>query len=127
MGWVHRYKHRGAVLALIALALQIALTFGHVHLRGLAGGSQRAIAEQIRLAHAPPQAPTQNPSDNDDYCAICASIFLASSAFAPPPQLLVPANFQRVEHWLNAASLVAQPPRLAFRSRAPPTAKVRSS
>ena len=61
MGWVHRYKHRGAVLALIALALQIALTFGHVHLRGLAGGSQRAIAEQIRLAHAPPQAPTQNP------------------------------------------------------------------
>jgi aryl carrier-like protein len=29
MGWVHRYKHRGAVLALTALALQIALTFGH--------------------------------------------------------------------------------------------------
>ena len=96
MGWVHRYKHRGAVLALIALALQIALTFGHVQLRGLAGGSQRAIAEQIRLAHA-------------------------------PPQLLVPANFQRVEHWLNAASLIAKPPRLAFRSRAPPTANVRSS
>ena len=120
-GWAG-FKHRGAVLALTALALQIALTFGHVHLRGLPGGSQRAIAEQIRLAHAPPQAPTQNPSDNNDHCAICASIFLASSAFAPPPQLLVPANFQRVEHWLNAASLVAQPPRLAFRSRAPPTA-----
>ena len=121
MGWVHRHKHRGAVLALIALALQIALTFGHVHLRGLAGGSPNAIAEQVRLAHIPPQAPAQYPVDHDDYCSICASIFLASSAFAPaPPQLLVLADFQRIEHWLTAASPFAEPLRLAFRSRAPP-------
>lgn len=121
MGWVHRHKHRGAVLALIALALQIALTFGHVHQRGLAGGSSNAIAKQVRLAHTSPQAPAQHPSDRDDYCATCASIFLASSAFAPaPPQLLVPADFQRVEHWLKAASPFVEPLRLAFRSRAPP-------
>ena len=36
MSWVCRHKRYGAVLALIALALQIALTFGHVHLRGVA-------------------------------------------------------------------------------------------
>ena len=36
MGWVRRHRRHGAVLALIALALQIALTFGHVHLRGVA-------------------------------------------------------------------------------------------
>jgi hypothetical protein len=123
MGWVHRHKQCGAVLALIALALQIALTFGHVHLRGLAGGSPVAIAEQVRLAHTVPQAPTQHPSDDDNYCAVCASIFLASSAFAPaPPQLLVPANFQRVEHCFNAARSLAESLRLAFRSRAPPVA-----
>ena len=123
MGWVHRHKHRGAVLALIALALQIALTFGHVHLRGLAGGSHAVIAGQASLAHPPLQAPAQSPSDDDDYCAICASIFLASSAFAPaPPQLLVPANFQRVEHCFNAARPLAESLRLAFRSRAPPVA-----
>jgi len=121
MGFVHRHKHRGAVLALIALTLQIALTFGHVHLRGLAGTSHAAIAAQVKLAHTPPQAPAQNPGADDDYCAICASIFLASSAFAStPPQLFVPANCQRVEHSFNAASFVAEPPRLAFRSRAPP-------
>ena len=36
VSWVCRHKRYGAVLALIALALQIALTFGHVHLRGVA-------------------------------------------------------------------------------------------
>jgi hypothetical protein len=123
MGWVHRHKHHGAVLALIALALQIALTFGHVHLRGLAGGSHGLIAQQVRLALVPGQLPAQHPGDADDYCAICASIFLASSAFAAsPPQLVVPANFRRIEHPLDAASPVIQPLRLAFRSRAPPVA-----
>jgi len=123
MGWVHRHKRRGAVLALVALGLQIALTVGHVHLRGPATGSHAAIAQLVRLAHTPPPAPIQNPGNDDDYCAICASIFLASSAFAPaPPQLLVPANFQRVEHCFNAARPRAERPRLAFRSRAPPTA-----
>jgi hypothetical protein len=123
MGWVHRHKHRGAVLALIALALQIALTFGHVHLRGLVGDSHAAIAQQVRLAHTPQQTPAQAPADNDDYCAICASIFLASSAFAPaPPQLLVPASFQRVELCFIATPPLTEPPRLAFRSRAPPAA-----
>ena len=123
MGWVCRHKRHGAVLALIALALQIALTFGHVHVRGVAGGSHGALAEQVRLAHPPPQAPAQNRGDDDDYCAICASIFLASSAFAPaPPQLLVPSNFQQVEHSLKSTRPLADSLRLAFRSRAPPLA-----
>jgi hypothetical protein len=116
MGFICRHKRHGAVLALIALALQIVLAFGHVHLRGLGGGSRFAIARQAPLAHAPLQAPAQTPSDDDDYCAICASIFLASSAFAPaPPQLLVPANFCSVEHCFNAARALAESLRLAFR------------
>jgi hypothetical protein len=123
MGWVHRHKHSGAVLALIALALQIAVGFSHVHLHGLGGNSHAPIAKLTRLAHTPPQTPAQTPTDDDDYCAICASIFLASSAFAPaPPQLLVPVNFERVELCFDTASPLAEPPRLAFRSRAPPVA-----
>jgi hypothetical protein len=110
------------MLALIALALQVVLTFGHVHLRGLGGSSHRVIAGQASLAHLPLQAPAQIPSD-DDYCAICASIFLASSAFAPAPlQLLVPASFRRIERYFNAAQPLAEQLRLAFRSRAPPVA-----
>ncbi len=123
MGWVHRHKRHGATLALIALALQIAVAFGHVHLHGLSGSAHAAIAKQATLAHAPAQTPAQNRGNDDDYCAICASIFLASSAFAPaPPQLCVPSNFERVEHCFDMARPLAEPPRLAFRSRAPPTA-----
>jgi hypothetical protein len=122
MGWVHRHRHRGAVLALIALALQITLTFGHVHLRRPSGGSH-VMAEQARLARTAPQMPAQHPGDDDDYCAICASIFLASSAFAPaPPQLLLPVNFESVEHFLDSVQALSESPRLAFRSRAPPVA-----
>ena len=123
MSWVQHHRRHCAVLALVALALQIVLAFGHVHLRGLGGNSHPIIARQASLAHPPLQAPAQIPSDDDDYCAICASIFLASSAFTPaPPQLLVPANFQRVEHCFNAACPHAESLRLAFRSRAPPVA-----
>jgi hypothetical protein len=121
MGWINRHRQSGVVLALIALALQIVLTFGHVHLHGLNGGSHRVVVGQAALAHSPLQAPAPIPVDNDDYCAICASIFLASSAFTPaPPPLLVPANFERVEHSFCAAQPLAEPLRLAFRSRAPP-------
>jgi hypothetical protein len=127
MGWVQRNKRHGALLAFAAVVLQIALAFGHVHLnaRWLTGESRLATAAQHHgsLAQSLPQPPAQNPGDDDDYCPICASIFLASSASAPaPPQLLVPANLQRVEHSFDAARPLTEPRRLAFRSRAPPVA-----
>jgi hypothetical protein len=122
MGWVQRNKRHGALPALAALVLQIVLSFGHVHLHGVAR-SPHASAQHVALADTKSHAPVQIPADNDDYCAICASIFLASSAFAPaPPQLLVPANFQRVEQSLKSARPLADSLRLAFRSRAPPVA-----
>ena len=123
MGWVRRHRRHGAVLALIALALQIAVAFGHVHLPALAQNLHATSVQRAALANTKSHAPAQIPADSDDYCAICASIFLASSAFTPaPPQLLVPANFQRVEHCFNAACPHAESLRLAFRSRAPPAA-----
>jgi hypothetical protein len=120
MGWVWLHRRHGALLALIALALQIVVAFGHVHLQN---SHATSAARRAVLADAKSNVPAQIPADNDDYCAICASIFLASSAFAPPPpQLLVPTNFQRVGHCFNAARSLAESLRLAFRSRAPPVA-----
>ena len=139
MGWVHRHKRRGALLALAALALQITLAFGHVHLDGvhlkdahlnnahpnMVGGSRLATAapHYSTFAQASPQAPAQIPADDDDYCAICASIFLVSTSFASaPPALPVPAGFHRIEHSFYNAQCCAEPRRFAFQSRGPPAA-----
>ena len=131
MNFVHRHKRLGALVALAALALQITLAFGHVHLndlhlRGVTGGSRgTAFAPgQPTLAQTSPQAPGQNSNDDDDYCAICASIFLVSNSFASaPPVLPVPIGFQRIEHSFDHAHGATEPRRrLAFQSRAPPAA-----
>jgi hypothetical protein len=123
MGWVWLHRRHGAVLALIALALQIVVAFGHVHLHALAPSPHATSAQRAVLADNKSHTPAQIPADNDDYCAICASIFLASSAFAPaPPPLPLPTKFQRIEHAFAVAGECIEPLRLAFRSRAPPVA-----
>jgi hypothetical protein len=126
MGWVHRHKRRGALFALAALALQISVSFGHVHLDGIVRtASHAAIAgtHNVALVQATPQLPAQNPGDDDDYCAICASIFLVSTSFvSEPPKLPVPDVFWRIEPSFAAARGIVEPCRVAFRSRAPPAA-----
>jgi hypothetical protein len=123
MGWIDRHKRCGTVLALVALALQIVLGFDHVHLHGLAHHSHAPLAQHSATTQPASRGPAQNRGGDDDYCAICASIFLASSAFAPtPPQLPLPAGFQRVGHSFDAAQPLIETLRLAFRSRAPPVA-----
>lgn len=44
MRWVHRYRRHGAYLALVALALQIVLSFGHVDLGGIIGPTHLTLA-----------------------------------------------------------------------------------
>jgi hypothetical protein len=126
MGWVHSHRRHGAVFALLALALQIAVSFGHVHLDGVVRAAPHAAIagpHKIALAQALPQAPAQNPGDDDDYCAICASIFLVSTSFvSEPPKLPMPGRFQRITHSISIARSIAAPRRFAFQSRAPPAA-----
>jgi hypothetical protein len=117
----------GAHLALFALAFQLAVSFGHVHLERIAPVSAGASA----LAGAPPStddltAPS-NPGGRehpaDDYCPICTLIHLAGALVpAEVPSLPLPAVFGRLR--LEAAAefdLTASHAAL-FRARAPPIA-----
>lgn len=126
MGWVRCHKRRGAWVAFAALALQIVVSFGHVHLHGIAGTASHhgvAASHNARLALVSQQGPVQNTGDDDDYCAICASIFLVSTSFvSAPPPLPVPVGFERIEHSFSVARGVVAPRRFAFQSRAPPAA-----
>lgn len=122
MGWVHRYRRCGAYLALAALWLQIAISFGHVDLDGAVIGDHVALGASHKIvvaAKTPQQTPAQN--NDDGYCPICASIFLVSTSFvSTAPTLPVPDGFQGMVHSVAVAHGISPPLRLAFRSRAPP-------
>jgi hypothetical protein len=110
-------------LALAAMTLQLVLSFGHIHLEKFASGS--AIASMAASkAPSSQQNPAQHPANEaDDYCAICATIHLASSSFLPDAPLLpVPFASRTIEHFGNFTFIFISPQRAAFQSRAPPLA-----
>jgi len=108
-------------MALAALALQLVLSFGHVHLPGV---RRPALAVSGSAAQASPLGAPQPGNDaDDDYCAICATIFLAANSFLPPaPQLPVPFVSRPIEHFAPVAVDFIVPRRAPFQSRAPPLA-----
>jgi hypothetical protein len=105
------------------MALQLVLSFGHLHLEKLASASG---VTSVGAAKAPSsqQNPAQHPAkEADDFCAICATIHLASSSFLPDaPLLLVPFASRTIEHFSYFAFVFISPQRAAFQSRAPPIA-----
>jgi hypothetical protein len=124
MRWVRRTKRRwSSWLALAAMALQLVLSFGHIHLEQLASGS--AIASVVASkASTSQQDPAQHPANEaDDFCAICATIHLASLTFLPDAPLLpVPFASRTIEHFGHFTFVFISPQRAAFQSRAPPLA-----
>lgn len=124
MRWL-RYDGRfGTWLALFALAIQFAVSFGHVHLEGIARSDPARFASAA-VGHASQSlvAPQPGTSGEDDYCPICASVYLTAHSFVPAaPVLPVPAVSNLVEHFKHNAPDFAVPRRLAFQSRAPPLA-----
>jgi hypothetical protein len=123
MRWLRYDRRIGSWLALAALAVQLALSFGHVH----PGAVQRfdpSVAGLGQEAHAAKPLPAQQPGeDGNDYCAICASIYLAANSFVPvAPQLPVPSISHRIERFDPGTPAFIASRRLAFQSRAPPLA-----
>jgi hypothetical protein len=91
MFWVRSNRRFGSWVALFAIAIQLVLSFGHIHLEDIHGSSP-AIA-------APSQTNPSAPVDDDhgsgghDFCAICASLNLTSSSVLPAiVSLVVPID-----------------------------------
>jgi hypothetical protein len=112
----------GSWLALVAIALQLAMSFGHVHLNGAGNAPTAALAGA--LSPAWPNSPPAHPAgDADDYCAICAIIHLAAASDLPQvAQLPVLFVSQPVEHPNRITTIFVAPRRAFFQSRAPPLA-----
>ena len=127
MNWFRSRSRLGAYLALFALAFQLAVSFGHVHLERIAPPSAGAGA----LAGAQPAAADLNAPANpagredpaDDHCPICTLIHLAGALVpAEMPTLPLPCVFSRLQLELAAEFDLTASHAALFRARAPPIA-----
>lgn len=120
MRWFRANVRTGAWCALVAMALQLVLTFGHVHARVGSAGSPQLTAQG-------PVGPTDGPrlplKPLIDHCATCALIYMAGAG-APPAAVSLPlprpVAAARLSFRVNSEPTSSKPVRV--RARGPPLA-----
>jgi hypothetical protein len=118
MGWFRWNRRWTTWAALSALALQLVLSFGHVHLDDLALGKATAGAAQKASESG---TPAGTVPDRDEGCAICAIIGLAGTPLVPDAPALLFAGAQNAASLPDlVAVLVSAHTRAQFQARAPP-------
>jgi Protein of unknown function (DUF2946) len=114
MKWLRSNIKHGSRLALLVLAIQFALSFGHFH-----GAAAQAAPVSVQQ-----QQPASNPDSDQqtgDNCAICAVMALANTVlFATPPVLLLPQAVEFLYLATDAEFMHLNSARVAFQPRAPP-------
>ena len=108
-------------LALIALGLQLTLSFGHIHAEDFQTNFAAANAAAAQNQTAP--ADNHKDGDQDDFCPICAVMHMAGTSLLPAAPLVgLPADIVSVV--FVAVDLTALPPLAGqfFQARAPPQA-----
>jgi Protein of unknown function (DUF2946) len=123
MKWFRSQIKHGSRLALLALAIQFALSFGHFH--GFAAQATPAVQFGVAASDtaAQPQPSSNHDSDQhpNDGCAICAVIALANAMLsATPPLLLLPQAVEFLYLVTDAEFVHLNPARAVFQPRAPP-------
>lgn len=137
MKWFRSNIRHGARLALFALLVQFALTFGHSHwfaqaaplaqsaLQHTDGGAKdgnKGVAASDRTAvHKPSPSSPDREHSGDDVCAICAIIAMAGTVVsASPPVLLLPQAIELLHRSTDAEFIHLKSAGTAFQPRAPP-------
>jgi hypothetical protein len=120
MGWFRWRSRLGVYLALFALAFQLAVSFGHVHLYHIAPTSALASTLASDEANAP-SSPVGHDNLADRLCPICTLIHLAG-AIVPgeTPPLPLPSIFGGLRLEAAVALDLMASQRALFQARAPP-------
>jgi hypothetical protein len=136
VNWFRKHLKHGSRLALFALAIQFALSFGHFHgiaaqaaptmQAGLSNASIAIAASLATQAADSGVAQQQQPSNHDtdqpaSACAICAVLSLANNFLhAAPPLLELPRAVEHLYLTTDAEFIRLCSRHTAFQSRAPP-------
>jgi hypothetical protein len=131
MKWFRSNIKHGARLALFALVVQFALSFGHSHwfvqaapiLKSSLQQAGDTLGTKLDRSALQRQAPAKSDHDQqgDDVCAICAVVSMASTVvFATPPLLLLPQAAEFLYRTTDAEFVHLKSAGHAFQPRAPP-------
>ena len=131
MHWFRSHSRLGSGLAIFSLALQLALSFGHIHLRDIFGTAHASIsiAASTEASRSDEQHARAIPTDRtsheheDEYCAVYAINNLLGSAqiTQPPPlPLPLPCLFRFVGFSAGYEADLAELHHGLSRARAPP-------
>jgi hypothetical protein len=121
MRWLRSWVKESSCVALFAMALQLALSFGHVHLEHVLASPEHAAAYPTNPSAATLIPSDELPAGTSDECALCALIALANSLILPISVALpVPAHFEAAQHASARDLSVAQTTLRPFQARAPP-------
>jgi len=115
MKWFRSNIRQHSRVALFALAIQVALSFGHFH--GVATQAAPSIQSAQQLP-TPGHDPDQHP---DDVCAICAVMAMANTVLLATPPIVLLLRAVNFSYLIAAPEFVRVPSvRVAFQPRAPP-------
>jgi hypothetical protein len=120
MTWAETRRSLSGWLALAALALQLAVSFGHMHPEDFVHGRPGTVIATQGGSGA------GEPGDNDHEhldCAICATMDIAGTLLLPvPPVIALPAEIVVARLGPGERSAPQRARALAFNARAPPRA-----
>ena len=129
MRWIRSKLRFGAWCALFALTVQLALSFGHVHVAGFGATKSTLLAGLTTQPSAPsadaPAAPAKHAPKGiaHDQCAICTVVQLAAAAVpSAAPALPLPLVSSQVRLETGVEFVLAAAPHVSFSARAPPQA-----
>src|SRR6185312_11898882 len=120
MRWVRDNVRHGSWLALIALAINLALSFGHIHV--LAGRSSPGVlAAALGVTDPDGTKGHSNHGQADYLCPICiAASAIANALTSAPPVIPLQLTATVIDRTIEPVRFALALPRPAFPSRGPP-------
>lgn len=109
----------------MALAMQLVLSLGHVHIEGVAHTAPLITAHVTGNSHGARHGPLQHHDHqtNGGHCTACSGLAFAGLWLAAiPPALPLPAVFTVRSQTVAVAQADLDAGRIAFQPRAPPHA-----
>ena len=122
MRWFRNTIRQGTWLSLIALVINLGLSFGHFHaIDGKVSGRGIAAAASIASPDDSQKQCTRDDRHADYLCPICiAATAIANALSSTPPALPLEFATVSIDRTLEPVLLLVELPRAAFQPRGPP-------